>query len=51
RDDVRAFLWLTLAAKAGDAEAAGNLNRLAKELTPEQRAAGKALVESWSPER
>ncbi len=49
RDDVQAYLWLTLAAQSGDAGAADNLERLTPLLTPAQIAAGKALVEAWSP--
>ena len=49
RDDVQAYLWLTLAAEGGDTGAADNLERLTPGLAPEQIAAGKALIEAWSP--
>jgi TPR repeat protein len=46
RDDVQAYFWFTLAA-AGDDQAAANRDRLITLLTPEQIAAGDALVEAW----
>ena len=49
RDAVQAYLWLTLAARGGDAGAADNLDRLKPLLTPRQIAAGQALVDAWSP--
>ncbi len=49
RDDVQAFLWLSLAARAGDAAAADNLALLTPQLSGEQRAAGEALLEDWAP--
>jgi TPR repeat protein len=47
RDDVQAYFWFTLAATAGDAQAAANRDQLIKLLTPEQIAAGDALVAAW----
>ena len=47
RDDVQAYFWFTLAATAGDVQAAVNRDQLIKLLTPEQIAAGDALVAAW----
>lgn len=49
RDGPQAYLWLSLAAHAGEATAVENLRRLEAVLDETQVAAGKALVEGWSP--
>ena len=49
QDDVKAYLWLDLAARAGDATARRNLDMLTPHLDADELAAGKALVEEWSP--
>jgi hypothetical protein len=49
-DKLKAFLWLALAARAGEVSAAENLALLERVLTEEQIAAGRKLLEVWSPE-
>ncbi|MFQ5784123.1 MAG: tetratricopeptide repeat protein [Alphaproteobacteria bacterium] len=51
RDDLKAYIWLSLAARAGDGAAADNLTLLLPELSADTRAAGDALVEAWKPRK
>ena len=51
RDGTTGYLWLALAARAGDAAAAANLERLTPTLTREQLADGEALVDGWPPKQ
>lgn len=49
RDGPQAYLWLSLAARAGNAAAAENLSRLEAALDATQAAAGRTLETNWSP--
>ena len=47
RNPVEAYKWFALAAKAGDPEAAAKRDELARELSPSDLTAAKALAEAW----
>jgi localization factor PodJL len=47
RNPVEAYKWFALAAKAGDQEAAAKRDELARELSPADLSAAKALAETW----
>ena len=49
QDNVQAFKWLSLAASRGEAEAEAELDALAGDMTPEDRAEGQLLVRTWQP--
>ena len=49
RDPVQAWLWLGLAAKAGNAWAAGLRDRISGTMKRPQRAAAEARLLAWSP--
>ncbi len=48
RDPLQAHLWLGLAAKGGNAWAAGLRDRISETLTPAQRAEAEARLLAWS---
>ena len=48
RDLVEAYMWLGLAARAGNRWAADLQQRIASELTPAQMDAAAARLESWT---
>ncbi|HEX2555169.1 MAG TPA: hypothetical protein VHL98_15830 [Microvirga sp.] len=47
RNPVEAYKWFALAARAGDQEAAAKRDEIARELSPADLAAAKALAENW----
>ena len=49
RDEVRALMWLTLAARQAHAAATKNRKKLARKLSPEQRAEAGRLADGWAP--
>ena len=49
QDNVQAFKWLSLAASRGEVEAAAELDALAGDMSPEDRAEGQRLVRTWQP--
>jgi len=48
RDPVEAYMWLGLAARAGNRWAADYQQRIAPEMTPAQRREAVARLESWA---
>jgi TPR repeat protein len=50
-DLVAAYVWLGLAAAAGDAQAVGKLSRLASRLSPPELAEAEAAIAAWRPLR
>ena len=49
QDYVQAYVWLTLAAAAGNKEAVGNRDIVARIMTPTQIADGQKLAREWKP--
>jgi hypothetical protein len=49
RDYVEAYMWFSLAAAQGDADARRNLDLTETLLTPEQRAEAQKMVREWKP--
>jgi hypothetical protein len=48
-DPVRAWVWYSLAAQGGDAQAMEQLSRVTAELTPEQLAEARQQLAEWQP--
>lgn len=48
-DLVRAWVWYSLAAQGGNAQAADRLSQVTAELTPEQVEEGKRQLQAWKP--
>ena len=48
-DDVRAYMWYSLAVASGDTEAAAARDELTEELTPAQIAEAKRMTADWKP--
>ena len=46
-DPINAYLWFSLAARAGDTMAMENLSRLTATLSEAQKAAGEARLKTW----
>ncbi len=49
RDHVRAHMWMSLAALAGDANASNYRDEIAKKLSPSQVEQSMKLVKEWRP--
>src|SRR6202035_4923064 len=50
KDYVQAYLWLNLAAAAGDSGAAKRRDDLEKLMTPERIGEAQALTSKWKPQ-
>lgn len=48
-DPVRAWVWYSLAAQGGDAQAKEQLSQVTAELTPEQLAEARQQLAAWQP--
>ncbi len=49
QDYVLALMWLNLAVAQGDADSAKRVEKLEKEMTPEQIAEAQRLAREWIP--
>ena len=50
RDDVQAHLWFDLAADQGDPASIANRDRIARRLSPAERAEAARLADAWRAE-
>ncbi len=48
KDNVQAYMWLSLAAMRGGKKAKKNLNSVAKKMTLAQIAEAKRLARAWT---
>jgi TPR repeat protein len=48
-DNVLAHMWFSLAAAAGDADAARRRDVVAVQMTPDQLATAQKLAHQWQP--
>ena len=48
---MQAYLWLSLAAAQGDAEARKTLDLTETLLTPKQRGEAQTMAREWKPQR
>jgi TPR repeat protein len=49
RDDVTAYMWFSLSASAGNADALQQGEVVASRMTPSQMIAAQKLVRDWEP--